>query len=61
MGETVGKESEMDKTITEQLQEIAEDFCNHYCKHPDTWDEEAEGCDLSESDVCSNCPMGRLV
>lgn len=51
----------MDKTITEQLQEIAEDFCNNYCRHPDTWDEEKEGCELCESEICSNCPMGRLV
>ena len=24
----------------------------NYCKYPDIWDEEAEGCDLSESDHC---------
>jgi transcriptional regulator with XRE-family HTH domain len=48
------------KTITEQIQEIAEDFCIHYCKYPDTWDEEREGCELSESDICSNCPIGRF-
>ena len=51
----------MDKTITEQLQEIAEDFCNNYCRHPDTWDEEAEGYELSESEICASCPIGRLT
>ena len=50
----------MEKSITEQIHEIAEDFCNHYCKYPETWDEEKEGCELAESDVCANCPMGRL-
>lgn len=49
------------KTITEQLQEIAEDFCNHYCKYPYEWDEEKEGCELMDSDICANCPMGRLT
>lgn len=49
-----------DMTITEQIEKIAEDICMHYCKWPDLWDEEAEGCELSESDHCVNCPIGRL-
>ena len=48
------------KSITSQIHEIAEDMCSHYCKYPDTWDEEREGCELSESDICANCPMSRL-
>lgn len=51
----------MDKRITEQIEEIAEDFCNHYCKYPDNWDEEREGYELSESDICANCPLSRLL
>ena len=46
--------------IKEQLEQIAEDFCNNYCKYPDIWDEEKEGCELSESDICANCPMSRI-
>ena len=49
-----------DKTISIQLQEIIEDFCNNYCKYPDLWDEEKEGCELSESDICKNCPLNRI-
>ena len=48
------------KTITEQIQEVADDFCDNYCKYPDIWDEEKEGCKLSESDHCRNCPLNRL-
>ena len=45
--------------LTEQLERIAEDICNHYCKYPDQWDEEKDG-DLSESDICRDCPLSRL-
>lgn len=48
------------KTITQQIQEIAEEVCNHYCKYPDLWDEEKEGIELSESDICANCPLSRF-
>lgn len=48
------------KTITAQIEEIKDDICNHYCKWPDIWDEEKEGCELSESDHCRNCPLNRL-
>ena len=48
------------KTITQQIQEVADDFCDNYCKYPDIWDEEKEGCELSESDHCRNCPLSRL-
>ena len=48
------------KTIIAQIEEIKYDICNHYCKYPDIYDEEVEGCDLSESDHCRNCPLNRL-
>lgn len=51
---------EKPKTITEQIQEVAADFCGNYCKYSDIRDEEAEGCELSESDHCRNCPLDRL-
>ena len=49
------------RTITDQIRDIAEEICNDYCKYPDTWDEEKEGCELSESDICNNCPLMRLA
>ena len=51
---------ERQKTVTEPIEEIKNDICNNYCKWPDVWDEEAEGCDLSESDHCRECPFNRL-
>lgn len=48
------------KTISQQLEEVVNEICNHYCKYPDIWDEEKEGCELSESEVCTNCPLNRL-
>lgn len=49
-----------DMTVTEQIEAIAEEFCMNYCKWPDQWDEEEEGCELSESKHCQNCPISRL-
>lgn len=49
----------MNERITEQLEEIAGEICNNYCKYPDQWDEEKDG-DLSESDICRDCPLSRL-
>ena len=46
------------KTIPEQIEEIKEEMCSKYCKHPLTWDN--RNGDLFESDICKNCPLNRL-
>ena len=46
--------------IIKQLEEIAEDICNNYCKWPTIWDAEKEGIELAESDICAQCPMSRI-
>ena len=51
----------MDKTITEQIQEVVEDMCQHYCKWPELWGDSMEDCELSESSICQNCPLNKLV
>ena len=48
-------------SITKELEEIAEVVCSKYCKYPDIWDEEKEGMELSESPVCTECPIRRLL
>lgn len=48
------------KSISQMLEEVKGDMCNKYCKYPDTWDEEKEGCELIDSDVCDNCPLNKL-
>lgn len=52
---------ETEKSIAKILEETAEEICNNYCKWPDTYDEEMEGCELSESSICKDCPLNRLV
>lgn len=47
-------------SISKQLEEIANEICNNYCKYPEQWDEEKEGCELCESEHCKNCPLSRL-
>lgn len=47
-------------SITEQIEEIKDDICQHYCKYPDIWDEEAEGTELVDSEHCRNCSLNRL-
>ena len=42
------------------LVEVADAICDKYCKYPDTWDAEAEGKELSESEICQKCPLNRL-
>ena len=47
-------------SITEIIEDVKADICNNYCKYPHIFDEESEGCELCESDICTNCPLGRL-
>ena len=54
-------ECENKKTVPQILEEIVQTMCSKYCKHPLIWDEEYEGMELSESDICKNCPLNRLV
>ena len=49
------------RTITMILQDVVDEMCSKYCKWPSLWDEEAEGIELAESDICANCPLNRLV
>ena len=50
-----------EKTIANQLEDIAGEICNNYCKYPDQWDEDKEGMDISESEYCQKCPLNMLV
>lgn len=52
------EEALKNKAIAE---EVATDICNHYCKYPLIWNEKANGVELSESDICKNCPMTKIT
>ena len=59
--EAMRRKNIADMTITEQIESIKEQMCNDYCKYPDTWDAEKEGCELWDSDLCAKeCPLNRL-
>lgn len=47
--------------IVKILNSVVEEMCSKYCKYPDIWDEEAEGMELCESDICLKCPLNKLV
>ena len=49
-----------EQTISEIIEEVKDEICQHYCKWPYQWDEEKEGIELSESTLCKNCPLRRL-
>ena len=44
----------------EYIEDVAKEICECYCKYPEQWDEEKEGMELCESDICANCPLNRL-
>lgn len=47
-------------SITEKLEEVKDRICSEFCKYPCEWDEEKEGCELCDSEVCANCPLNEL-
>lgn len=47
-------------SVTEMIEKVKEDMCNDYCKYPNEWDEEEQGMDLCDSEVCANCPLNNL-
>ena len=51
-------------TCTQIIEEVSADICNNYCKYPDLWEkgeiEHSEDIELSESDICANCPLNKL-
>ena len=46
--------------LFKEVEEVKEQMCDHYCKYSENWDAEAKGYELSESDICRNCPLTRL-
>ena len=43
-----------------EIFQIASQICDHYCKYPDTYDEDAEGTPMAES-ICIKCPLNKLL
>lgn len=47
-------------SITETIEEVKYQICNDYCKYPNEWNEEEQGQELCDSEVCAACPLNRL-
>ncbi len=47
------------ETISEIIEDVKIEICDHYCKYPDIWDEEKEEQTLEDA-KCRLCPLGRL-
>lgn len=49
------------QNLISQLEEIADSICCDYCKYPVIWDPEVMGGELYDSQVCADCPLGRIT
>lgn len=58
------KTNKMDMTVTEQLEHIKEDICDHYCKHMEkvqgTHKHPKYDFDYLQVTYCSTCPLNEL-
>ena len=41
-------------------EKLKEEICDKYCHFPYVWDAEEKGMELSESNICKNCPVNKL-
>ena len=58
--EMSGEQKAPVENVRELIERACAEFCDKYCKWPDLFDEEAEGCPLEDSEHCRNCPTQRL-
>lgn len=54
------KKGSLRDLIDNEIESVAKEICDEYCKWPLLWDEEAEGEALETSHICKNCPLNRL-
>ena len=50
------------KTITQQIEDICTEICDHYCKFPEAYDTgHDDDNDRMIEEKCNSCPLGELV
>lgn len=49
-----------EETVSGIIAHVSAEICNNYCKYPNMWDSEKEGCELENSEICKNCPLNLL-
>jgi len=51
--------------ITKQLEKIAEEICDNYCKFPQEYnsrtDDPDKNWELLSKEKCENCPLNKMV
>ena len=50
----------LENIINETFEEVKVAMCEDYCRYPREWNEEEEGAELIDSEICQNCPLNRL-
>ena len=45
----------------DELEQAAGDMCQFYCRYPLIRDEQVMNMELSETELCENCPMSMLI
>lgn len=59
--------TEKKPTVMDILAEVAEAFCNDYCKYPELCQRKADNTDSDEDEdylydhFCGDCPLNRIV
>ena len=44
-----------------EVEKLFEAICDNYCKYPDIYNEDREEIPLSESEICTNCPVTYML
>ena len=50
----------LENIINETFEEVKVSMCEDYCRYPREWNEEEEGAELIDSEICRTCPLNRL-
>ena len=50
----------LENIINETFEEVKVAMCEDYCRYPREWNEEEEGAELIDSEICRTCPLNRL-
>lgn len=49
-----------EKTISQLLEEVANEICDHYCKYPMLYTSDNESVELLVEEHCAECPLNRI-
>lgn len=50
----------MSESIVTEIQNIAEEICDHYCKYPELYKDDEDMAELLD-EHCQGCPVNKLV